>query len=252
MLDVEKNMPIRIITLMERVRQRAKRLPYARGQGLIETALLFPVLLVVLSGLVEFGFMLNEYMAIQDAARNTARFQADGSFILIDNDHNCTSTRDFYRQAACLVNQELAQERPEIRLNFGNGHDDVIVSSFSIAQEYCTSPATFPPIPRVPPAPGLSCVTLRFPEAYGEAGWSAALDQTGTRNQSSRFTIADINERLDSMAPSTGLVLVEIFYDYDQKLNLPWITAFLADPVLLHNYTIMPLVSAEPTPTPEP
>jgi len=245
-------MPIRIVVLKERVRRLAERLPHSRGQGLIETALLFPVLLIVLSSLVEFGFLLNEYMAIQDAARNTARFQADGSFIAIDNDHNCATTRDFYRQAACLVYQELAQERPEVGLDFGNGHDDVIVSSFSIAQEYCTSPATFPPVPRVPPAPGVSCVTLRFPEVYGEAGGSAALDQIGSRNQSSRFTIADVNERLDTLAPSTGLVLVEIFYDYDQKLKLPWITAFIPDPILLHNYTIMPLVSAEPTPTPEP
>jgi hypothetical protein len=54
------------------------------------------------------------------------------------------------------------------------------------------------------------------------------------------------------MAPSTGLVIVELTYTYDQKLKLPWITAFISDPVVLHNYALMPLVSAEPTPTPVP
>jgi Flp pilus assembly protein TadG len=37
-------------------------------------------LLIVLSGLVEFGFMLNEYLALQDAARNAARFASDGLY----------------------------------------------------------------------------------------------------------------------------------------------------------------------------
>jgi hypothetical protein len=130
------------------------------------------------------------------------------------------------------VNQELAQERPEIALDLVNGHDDIVVSSFSISQ-------------------GVG-VTARHPGEAGEAGWSEAVDATGVRNQASRLPISDINTRLASGAPSTGLISVEIFYDYDQKLKLPWITAFLSDPILLHNYAIMPLVSAEPTPTPIP
>jgi hypothetical protein len=211
---------------------------HSRGQGLIETALLFPVLLVVLSGLLEFGLMLNEYLAIQDAARNAARFAADGLYYARDTDHNCGTTRDFNRQVSCLVNQELAQERPEITLNLANGHDDIIVSAFSISAGTGIS----------------STVTDRHPQEYGDDGWSEAMDALGwgTRNQSSQISSAEVNRRLFSAAPSTGLVLVEIFYDYEQKLKLPWITAFIDDPHLLHAYAIMPLVSAEPTPTPIP
>lgn len=205
---------------------------WMHGQGLVETALLFPVLLIVLSGLVEFGFMLNEYLALQDAARNAARFASDGLYFARDSIQNCTTTRDFYRQTACLVNQELAQERPEIALDLGNTHDDIIISGFSVTQSVG--------------------VTARHPGSAGSSGWSEAQDSTGTRNQNSRLSTSEINSRLSAGAPSTGLVSVEIFYDYDQKLNLPWITAFLSDPILLHNYAIMPLVSAEPTPTPIP
>ncbi len=203
------------------------------GQGLVESAIFFPVLLIILSGMVEFGFLLNEYMAMQDAARNAARFASDGLFTAED-DYDCSTTRDFYRQTACLVNQELAQERPEISLNLGNGHDDIVISGFSITQ-------------------GVG-LTSRHPGEFGEAGWSEALDKCEgcTRNQSSRFSSSDINDRLETDAPSTGVVAVEIFYDYEHKLKLPWITAFISDPLLLHNYTIMPLVSAEPTPTPIP
>jgi hypothetical protein len=239
--------------LKSRVLQRLSR--RSRGQGLVETAILFPLLLMVVSGLTEFGFLLNDYLALQDAARNSARFAADGMYNFRDNNHSCvagTGTRDFYRQAACLVNQELSQERPEITLDLGTGEDDIVVSAFSVAQDYCQSPAGYPPNPRVPPNPGVSCVTMRHPGEYGEAGWSEALDSTGVRNQSSRIPISEINARLDTAAPSTGFVSVELFYTYEQKLKLPWITVFLADPILLHNYALMPLVSAEPTPTPIP
>lgn len=204
------------------------------GQGLIESAIFFPVLLIVLSGMVELGFLLTEYMAMQDAARNTARFASDGLFDARDEDHNCDTTRDFYRQTACLVYQELGQERPEIVLNLENGNDDIVISSFSITQG--------------------DGVTARHPGEFGEAGWSEAFDnlEWGTRNQDSRYSSSDIGAKLDPGAPSTGLVAVEIFYDYEHKLKLPWITAFISDPLLLYNYTIMPLVSAEPTPTPIP
>jgi hypothetical protein len=239
--------------MLQIIKRIAKRFNsgHSRGQGLIETALLVPVLLMVLSGLVEFGFFLNDYLALQDAARNAARFSADGSYTSRDS-LNCANTRDFYRQTACLVNQELAQERPEIELDFGTGIDDIVISVFSIAQDFCTSPSTFPPVQSLPPGSGISCVSARHPTADGEAGWSSAQDTSGTRAQSSRFSSAEINARLSNLAPSTGLVIVELTYTYDQKLKLPWITAFISDPVVLHNYALMPLVSAEPTPTPVP
>ena len=210
---------------------------------------------MVVTGLTEFGFLLNDYLALQDAARNAARFAADGMYNFRDNNHSCAAgsgTRDFYRQAACLVNQELTQERPEITLDLGTGLDDIVISGFSVAQDYCQSPASYPPVARIPPNPGASCVTMRHPGEYGEAGWSEALDSTGVRNQSSRIPISEVNDRLNTTAPSTGFVSVELFYTYEQKLKLPWITVFLADPILLHNYALMPLVSAEPTPTPIP
>jgi hypothetical protein len=243
-------MHIRLRHLRKYLSSRFGSFPRPGGQGLVETALLFPVLLIVISSLIEFGFLLNEYLALQDAARNAARFQADGLYyagdsgavnnLCYDADGDgvydprpcCAVTVNFYRQGSCLVMQELAQERPEIELDFSNGDDDVVISAFSVAQGFCS---------------GMTCVTVRHPNG---TGWSQSNDIFGGGNQTSSLSTAEINSKLQSLAPSTGLVAVEVFYDYDQKLKLPWITAFLPDPILLHNYTIMPLVSAEPTPTP--
>lgn len=208
----------------------------SKGQALIETTLLIPVLLIVLSGVVEFGFLMNDYMALQDAARNSARYGVDGLYYVRDADNACSTTRDFYRQIACLVNQELAQERPQISVNIGNCVDDVVVSVFTVSA---------------------ANISQRHPDSVGESGWSMAEDTVGLpaeckpRNEVSGIPSSWIENRLDVTSPDTGLVLVEIYYQYHHKLGLPWITVFVPNPLLLHVYAIMSNSSAEPTATPE-
>jgi hypothetical protein len=66
----------------------------------------------------------------------------------------------------------------------------------------------------------------------------------------SHFTIADIQGVLDAdvqKAPNSAIMLVEVFYGYHQLLKLPWITAFVDDPLRMHTYTIIPVPAAEPT-----
>jgi len=204
---------------------RYARMGKGRGQSLVELALLFPVLLIVLSGLMEFGFLLNDYLSLMDAARNAARFSSDSLYTSSDSETDCTLTQDFFRQTSCAVIQELSREQPNIAVDTTE-HDDIVISVFSVKKG--------------------TGVVQRYPTAYGQAGWSYALDSTGTRERSSSFGNTDVDGRLDPNAPNTGLLLVEIYYSYEQKLALPWITAFVADPLILHAYTFMPLVSAEP------
>ena len=184
---------------------------------MVELALLFPLLLILLSGLIEFGFILNEYLSVMDAARNAARFASDGLYYEHDNtstvigsmeNYNavCQSTRHFYRQTACLVNQELRQESPTIALNDNNtasdGDDyldplignDIIVSAFSFTE-------------------GVG-ISNRHPDTDG---WSYAEDLDVVSDKVSRFTSADVTNRMVSLtSPNTGYVLEEIFYNYDQ------------------------------------
>ena len=63
----------------------------------------------------------------------------------------------------------------------------------------------------------------------------------------SHFTSDQIQALLDPTAPNTAVVLVEVFYNYNQLLKLPWITAFVPDPQRLHSYTIIPVPAAEPS-----
>jgi hypothetical protein len=230
-----------------------------RAQSLTEFALMLPILLILLSGLFEFGFLFNHYLAVLDAARNASRFSSDNWFQEDDSISDCTATKDFYRQAACLAVLELATQHPTIRLCI-KGHpvtaecpgtwdaqDDVIVSVFSVLRNNGFA---------------VDAVLTRFnDEACPELGWSYAADLEGraqcaprTGLHASHFSTADIKAKLIDGAPNTGFVLVEINNNYTPVLGLPWFTDIIGDPekkIKLYIYALWPLVSAEPTSTPK-
>jgi hypothetical protein len=89
-------------------------------------------------------------------------------------------------------------------------------------------------------------VDKRFPTGTGDDGLSMCSTHV------SSITTAEVNAILNGSLdlPNTGLVLVEIYYDYHMVLGLPWIRAFVPDPITLHAYAVMPNVNVEPTPTP--
>lgn len=208
------------------------KIPGEKGQSFVELSFVFIVLIVLIGTVVEFGFLFLSYMGLQEAVRNAARYSSDGQYLSRDDDMDCLTTRDFYRQTYCLVNQELNDQRPLVELNLAED-DDIIISVFAIkGLEY--------------PGVIVPHVSARFPVEYGEDGYSEAEDWGVGRNQVSQIPTDYINDHLNTSAPSTGIVSIEIFYHYHQLLHLPWVTAIVPDPLLIRAYAIMPLVSAEP------
>jgi hypothetical protein len=195
-----------------------------KGQSLVEITLTFPLLLIMLSGLVEFGFMLNYYLSLTDATRETARFFSNfDPFDEFGND----DLNGFYAPAADFLLNNLepansADTSRKIALDITT--DDVVISVFSVSN---------------------GTISRRFPNMNG--GEYRYYD-----NVVSRFSNAEVESRLEATAPDTGILLVEVYYDYWQVLGLPWLAPFLSDPVTLYGYTMMPLSAAEPTPTPRP
>ncbi|MBI5715503.1 MAG: pilus assembly protein [Chloroflexi bacterium] len=82
-------------------------------------------------------------------------------------------------------------------------------------------------------------------EDVNESGWSY-LGQ-----MCSVITKAQVASKLINAAPSTGMVLVEVFRARHKVLNAPGFEV-IPDPLLIHAYAIFPLVSIEPTKTPTP
>jgi hypothetical protein len=200
------------------------------GQSIVEFLVILPILLIMISGLIEFGFMLNTYLDVIDAARDVARFAANVDPLETGPTTSC-STPDFYQLMRCETAVVLfvpgwtdPAYRYRYQVALDAARDDVVISAFGAIS---------------------SGVSARFPDADG-------ISLYGWNNHVSELSTAEINAMLNPLAPNRGAVLVEIFYNYDMVLALPWITTFVPNPVTLHAYTIMPNTHIEPTSTPLP
>lgn len=73
-----------------------KKLKESRGQAIVELAILLPVLLLILLGILEFGRVFSSYMIITHASREGARVGAvGGSDLDVQNTvSNNTATLD--------------------------------------------------------------------------------------------------------------------------------------------------------------
>lgn len=49
------------------------------GQAVVETAIVLPVLILLLAGIIDFGLLFNNYLIISNAAREGARLAAVGA-----------------------------------------------------------------------------------------------------------------------------------------------------------------------------
>jgi hypothetical protein len=196
-----------------------------RGQSLVELALVMLLLPIILLGIVEYGLMLNRYLNLLDAAREAARFGANvNPFDASGNlDMNFFVRPDTTNPPSFPANPPGLSDYTEdfmspVVLDPARG-DDIVISFFSVS--------------------GSS--VLRFPDADGFSRYG---------NHGSNFTDAQISDRVEAGAPPTGILLIEVFYNYPQLLKAPFFTQFIPDPIPVYTYAIMPLSAAEPTAAP--
>jgi hypothetical protein len=182
----------------------------ARGQSYVELALVVPLLMTMVAGIAEYGVLLNDYLNLVDSSREAVRFSS--SFDPYDEDGNVDT--DFFVQTADLTEQVLLP----VTMDPANG-DDIVITFLSVGDG----------------------IYVREPNV---SGWSVY------GNQSSQLTDAEIQSRLDVNAPPAGVLFVEIFYNYRQRLHLPVFTQLVPDPIPVHIYAVMPLPAAEPITTP--
>jgi hypothetical protein len=179
------------------------------GQSFVEFSIILPILLIMISGLIEFGFLLNYYLNLIDGARDTARFLANSDPSLPDDGLDCApvhGTAYYPRLVQCYAAQAFGSQ-----IAFDPATDDILVSYFSVSGSTVTT--------------------------YETWSWYYTHSSAFTPSE-----LSDMVARADpgNTAPDTGFVLVEVFYNYDMILALPWITAFVPNPMTLHAYTIMP------------
>lgn len=213
-----------------------KRKRKSRGQSIVEFTILLPLLLMLLSSLIEFGFAINEYLDLIDTTREAARWLSDQDPFEPDTtDYN----EDFYIGGYNELDRTMDTAG---WITLDSAVDDVIISVFSVSDD------TPPPqvVARYPTAGD-------FPtgDSRAECGGASNGGTLGWRyycNRPSDFADTDVNNRIGSItsAPDTGIVLVEVYYDYHMKLGLPWVSGIVGDTITFHAYSFAPNAAAEP------
>lgn len=204
----------------------------SQAQSLVEFAITLPMLLILFSGLVEFGFALNYYLSLLDATREAARLYSNSTPFNPDTGDPATGVEDpaFYSNVAAEVYANLDPTvRPGNesyqgrRIVLDPTKDDIIVSAFGWDT---TDPGNLIRYP----------ATVTFP-----------FRQWG--NSTSKFTDTMILDRFQQTqadypgsSTNAGLLLVEVHHYYNPLLVRLW----LRTPLLMRAYTIMPFSSVEP------
>jgi Flp pilus assembly protein TadG len=174
----------------------------ARGQSLVEFTVLLPVLLIMISGLIEFGFMLNYYLDVIDASREAARWAAGDDPLRADGTGTWAEPNTNFYGRVCTVANSSIDTGSGGQIDLDPASDDIVVSAFAVRSNGTVS--TIPP-GRFPPG----CRLAR----------SMVMRQPRRRWQStSAFTTADAGLAHPGRQPA---VLVEMWYDYHQILGLP-------------------------------
>ncbi len=196
-----------------------------KAQSLVELTLVLSVLLLLLTAMVEFGVLLNQYINVQDAARTGAR--------------------------EASVADPIAD--PALFFNLEHGVPSIVINSLKPLElnTACPRPGSPGDAPDNPCDDIVISVYSVLSGGTPQRLYHVSV-YSSTSNRSSLFTPAQIAAHLDSGAPNSGLIVIEIFYSYPQMLKLPFVTAFVPDPIPIRVFSIMPLSAAEPTPTPRP
>jgi hypothetical protein len=211
------------------IRKNPANLRMSKAQSMVEFAIALPILILLLTGMVEFGFMLNTYLSVQDAARTTARrystinpFNADGS----DNPA-------FYQDAALYAVELLAPSGdPESRqIILEADRDNILISLVGVEVDESTDPDSITSITRYSGGEFYKLFSGTSPATtYPDANITTFLTAGGA-------------EPADA-----GLLIIEIYYGYEGTLNLPWTTPFFSpgNPSMLYVSVVMPTIYAKP------
>jgi hypothetical protein len=169
------------------------------GQSLVELALLLPLLIMLLLGMVEVVNIGRTYLALLDTTYQAAHLGSQG-YLLYDNSKIFT-----------FVSQDLAKKGLD-----NSSLIDVIITRYELPGGQSLSLTVLP----TPPSPNPNPAYMK------------------SSGRTTKLTSALLTTRLQSGDPKGKLVAVEIFYDYKLLFPWPNLAGILPNPFPIVAYTI--------------
>jgi hypothetical protein len=231
-----------------------------RGQSLVELALIFPILLLFFVGLIEVGWALHSYLVMANANREGARFAARGQSIFVEGEGDITNRVIAERVWASLSDQvevavtgddppQLVEEEGDLTIFVhrfyiatevpGNPADDIISINDGDTASSCLAAAAL-----APESYRLGAETNRLGGAQNSK-IDLYLDCEALVQENDEF-----NAKLDELYPDENIpysvnevVVVETIYQHELALKVPFVTAFIPDPMPLYISTQMRVVA---------
>lgn len=200
-----------------------------RAQSMVEFAISLPVIIILLTGMVEFGFMLNTYLSLQDAARTAARRYSTVNPFNADN----TPNEAFFQDTGAYIVELLAPtgDPASRQIVMMPDRDNILISLVGVEVDESTDPDTIIGIERF--SNGL------YYKLYG------ATDPPSNYLDDNITGLMTANGQEPSDA---GLLIIELYYGYEGTLNLPWTIPFFSpgNPSMLYVSVVMPTIYTKP------
>jgi hypothetical protein len=243
-----------------------------RAQSFLEFALVLPILILILLGVVELTLFIGTYINVLDLTREAARFASNrdpfspaGTLAcrpvnLTSADPSIYKKFDFFYDTSCIFSPLKATPGCDpafcdgfnSTIQFKSNEDDILVYAFTESDV-----SHLPQITN-----NLKCngtTTTGCPWVWSNTKAFDLTHQNNWQRDCNRLTIPDSTKTpnftpaiLQSYLSSSaimdkGFVVVEAIFCYHQVLNIPILSNFLPNPMLIDTYSIMPLPAAQPT-----
>jgi hypothetical protein len=252
-----------------------------KAQSFLEFALILPILLILLIGVVEMTLFIGRYISLVDLTREAARFASNRDPFKSGTKTNCSVENDYNfwfdtscvfsplrGDPSCVVDPTILPPiDPHPFCNGFNGavpikfdEDDILISVFT---ESMLPPPGNPTGAKVPTIKqNDSRLMATNPWVWSEHDYDTTHNSNWRRDcgrlttpvtANPYFTPAKLESYLSTTAyADKGFVTVEVYYCYHHVIGVPIFSNFIPDPILIHTYTVMPLPALQPTAVPEP
>ncbi len=181
-----------------------------KGQSLVELAIITPLLLMLMLGMVEVGAALRSYMVVSAANREAARFAARGRY-----------GNDAIAQVAI---DAMADQLP-VEASGPEANVSVIITTISIHKDPEPTPAVDPP------------QVITGTTETSRINPAALALQLKAENDAFNATMEAAHPGVDRSG--NRVVIIEIIYYHEQVLNVPLIAQILPNPIPIYTRTMM-------------